>query len=200
MQARAQRALENFGSDPAITAAAFRKYKFALSYSSHSEFMADVAKLVVLPAQGDADMLRAQDILRHWDGMTNVADRGTALAELAVGPVITAERTHEPAVSLAASLKQAIATLKTHFGRLDPEWGRVNRIVRGKWNLPIDGGLDIYRAVYGDLQPDGTLKAEPVMDVQAVADAVLYMAGLPLSANVQFMTVMATQMPFIGRG
>jgi NADP-dependent 3-hydroxy acid dehydrogenase YdfG len=49
-------------------------------------------------------------------------------------------------------------------------------------------------------QADGALKPEPTMDVQAVADAVLYMAGLPLSANVQFMTVMATQMPFIGRG
>ncbi|WP_296598587.1 SDR family oxidoreductase [Phenylobacterium sp.] len=49
-------------------------------------------------------------------------------------------------------------------------------------------------------QPDGTMKVEPTMDVQAVADAVVYMAGLPLSANVQFMTVMATQMPFIGRG
>ncbi|WP_397422029.1 SDR family oxidoreductase [Phenylobacterium sp.] len=49
-------------------------------------------------------------------------------------------------------------------------------------------------------QPDGSMKVEATMDVQAVADAVLYMAGLPLSANVQFMTVMATQMPFIGRG
>ena len=49
-------------------------------------------------------------------------------------------------------------------------------------------------------QADGSLKAEATMDVAAVADAVVYMAGLPLSANVQFMTVMATQMPFIGRG
>jgi NAD(P)-dependent dehydrogenase (short-subunit alcohol dehydrogenase family) len=49
-------------------------------------------------------------------------------------------------------------------------------------------------------QADGSIAAEPVMDVQAVADAVAYMAGLPLSANVQFMTVMATAMPFIGRG
>ncbi len=49
-------------------------------------------------------------------------------------------------------------------------------------------------------QADGSLKAEATMDVQAVADAVVYMAGLPLSANVQFMTVMATQMPYIGRG
>jgi NADP-dependent 3-hydroxy acid dehydrogenase YdfG len=41
---------------------------------------------------------------------------------------------------------------------------------------------------------------EPRMDVRHVADAVLYMANLPLDANVQFMTVMATKMPYIGRG
>jgi len=49
-------------------------------------------------------------------------------------------------------------------------------------------------------QADGTLKPEPRMDVRAVADAVVYMANLPLEANVQFMTVMATKMPFVGRG
>ena len=49
-------------------------------------------------------------------------------------------------------------------------------------------------------QADGSMKAEATMDVAAVADAVVYMAGLPLTANVQFMTVMATQMPYIGRG
>jgi NAD(P)-dependent dehydrogenase (short-subunit alcohol dehydrogenase family) len=49
-------------------------------------------------------------------------------------------------------------------------------------------------------QADGSLKAEPTMDVGNVARAVVYMASLPLDANVQFMTVMATTMPFIGRG
>ena len=49
-------------------------------------------------------------------------------------------------------------------------------------------------------QADGSIAAEPLMDVQHVADAVLHMAGLPLDANVQFMTVMATKMPFVGRG
>lgn len=52
----------------------------------------------------------------------------------------------------------------------------------------------------GALQANGTRMAEPRMDVADVADAVAYMAGLPLAANVQFMTVMATNMPFIGRG
>jgi len=49
-------------------------------------------------------------------------------------------------------------------------------------------------------QADGSLKAEPTMDISNVANAVLHMASLPLNANVQFMTVMATNMPFIGRG
>jgi len=70
------------------------------------------------------------------------------------------------------------------------------------------GQIDIGNAVTemaaamstGMPQANGTIMAEPTMDVGVVADAVLYMAGLPLSANVQFMTVMATKMPYIGRG
>jgi len=52
----------------------------------------------------------------------------------------------------------------------------------------------------GTLQADYSLKPEPTFDVKHVADAVLYMAGLPLSANVLNMTVMASAMPFVGRG
>jgi NAD(P)-dependent dehydrogenase (short-subunit alcohol dehydrogenase family) len=50
------------------------------------------------------------------------------------------------------------------------------------------------------LQPDGAVRTEPVMDVAEVARAVGYMAGLPLDANVATMTVMATKMPYVGRG
>ena len=49
-------------------------------------------------------------------------------------------------------------------------------------------------------QADGSMSQEPVMDVQHVADAVLNMANLPLDANVLFMTIMATKMPYVGRG
>src|SRR5438477_9949087 len=55
------------------------------------------------------------------------------------------------------------------------------------------------RMTAGVAQADGSTKAEPRMDVRHVADAVLYMASLPLDANVQFMTIMATKMPFVGR-
>ena len=52
----------------------------------------------------------------------------------------------------------------------------------------------------GILQANGEVMVEPRMDVAHVADAILYIANLPLEANVQFMTLMATNMPFIGRG
>jgi NAD(P)-dependent dehydrogenase (short-subunit alcohol dehydrogenase family) len=56
------------------------------------------------------------------------------------------------------------------------------------------------RMTAGVPQADGRVAPEPRMDVKLVAEAVLYMANLPLDANVQFMTVMATKMPFVGRG
>jgi len=76
-----------------------------------------------------------------------------------------------------------------------------------KYNIAC-GQIDIGNAVTemtermskGVPQPDGTRMVEPRMNIQHVAEAVLYMANLPLEANVQFMTVMATTMPFVGRG
>jgi NAD(P)-dependent dehydrogenase (short-subunit alcohol dehydrogenase family) len=56
------------------------------------------------------------------------------------------------------------------------------------------------RMAKGVPQANGTIAVEPLMDVQHVASAVLFMASLPLESNVQFLTVMATKMPFVGRG
>ena len=56
------------------------------------------------------------------------------------------------------------------------------------------------RMTKGVLQPNGETMVEPRMDVEHVAQAVVFMAGLPLESNVQFMTIMATKMPFVGRG
>lgn len=56
------------------------------------------------------------------------------------------------------------------------------------------------RMAQGVPQANGEIAIEPMMDVKEVADAVVFMAALPLSTNVQFMTIMATKMPFVGRG
>jgi NAD(P)-dependent dehydrogenase (short-subunit alcohol dehydrogenase family) len=56
------------------------------------------------------------------------------------------------------------------------------------------------RMAHGVPQADGSVRPEPLMDVENVAKTVVFMAGLPAEANVQFVTVMATKMPFVGRG
>jgi NAD(P)-dependent dehydrogenase (short-subunit alcohol dehydrogenase family) len=56
------------------------------------------------------------------------------------------------------------------------------------------------RMAKGVKQAGGGIAIEPMMDVRQVAEAVVHMAGLPLEANVQFLTIMATKMPFVGRG
>jgi NAD(P)-dependent dehydrogenase (short-subunit alcohol dehydrogenase family) len=75
------------------------------------------------------------------------------------------------------------------------------------WNIAcgqIDIGnaaTDLTASFSNDaLQPDGTRTEEPVMNVSNVAECVLFMANRPATANVQFVTIMATTMPFIGRG
>ncbi len=78
--------------------------------------------------------------------------------------------------------------------------GRAHDIACGQIDIGNAATEMTSRMAGGVPQADGTLAPEPLMDVQAVADAVVFMAGLPLEANVQFMTVMATKMPFIGRG
>ena len=78
--------------------------------------------------------------------------------------------------------------------------GRAYNIACGQIDIGNAATEMTARMSRGVLQADGRVAAEPTMDVTAVGEAVAYMAGLPLAANVQFMTVMATAMPFIGRG
>jgi NADP-dependent 3-hydroxy acid dehydrogenase YdfG len=78
--------------------------------------------------------------------------------------------------------------------------GRKNDIVGSQ--IDIGNALTelAARMAKGVPQADGSIKPEPLMDVKHVGDAVLHMANLPLDVNVQFMTIMATKMPFVGRG
>jgi NAD(P)-dependent dehydrogenase (short-subunit alcohol dehydrogenase family) len=78
--------------------------------------------------------------------------------------------------------------------------GRVHGIACGQIDIGNASTIMTLRMPRGALQADGATREEPTMNVQHVADAVVQMAKLPLNANIQFMTIMATQMPFIGRG
>ena len=78
--------------------------------------------------------------------------------------------------------------------------GRPYHIACGQIDIGNAATTMTNRMSQGALQADGSLATEPTIDVRHIGDAVLHMASLPLDANVQFMTIMATQMPFIGRG
>ncbi len=78
--------------------------------------------------------------------------------------------------------------------------GRAHDIACGQIDIGNAATEMTERMAKGILQADGRMMVEPRMDVRHVAEAVVHMASLPLASNVQFMTIMATHMPFIGRG
>ncbi len=78
--------------------------------------------------------------------------------------------------------------------------GRAHDIACGQIDIGNAASEMTQRMATGVPQANGTTMVEPRMDMKHVADAVVHMASLPLEANVQFMTVMATKMPFVGRG
>ena len=94
------------------------------------------------------------------------------------------------------STKHAVTGL-TKSGSLD---GRKYDIAVGQIDIGNAGTNMTEKMKSGMPQANGTIAPEPTMDVANVARTVVYMASLPLEANVQFVTVMATKMPFIGRG
>ena len=94
------------------------------------------------------------------------------------------------------STKHAITGL-TKSASLD---GRKYDIACGQIDIGNAGTEMAARMATGVPQANGTIAVEPLMDVAHVASAIVYIAGLPLDANVQFMTIMATKMPYVGRG
>jgi NAD(P)-dependent dehydrogenase (short-subunit alcohol dehydrogenase family) len=101
-----------------------------------------------------------------------------------------------PLSSPYTATKHAITGL-TKATSLD---GRAYDIACGQIDIGNAATEMTQRMTGGVLQATGEMKPEPRMDVQHVADAVVMMARLPLETNVQFLTVMATKMPFVGRG
>jgi penicillin amidase/acyl-homoserine-lactone acylase len=153
MTNRAWRALETYGADTSITAEEFEAYKYDLTFSSRSDLAKALTLLGAFNAKDDPDLAAAQALLKVWDRRTHRDSRAAPLAVLTVLKLL-----QTPARPPVAVLKETMAELRTHFGRIDPTWGEVNRIRRGKVDLPVDGGPDIFRAIYGRPDPDGRLR------------------------------------------
>lgn len=152
---RSRRALKLLVPDTKISRSELLKYRADTRYDLESELMKLVIELV--SQSYDENILKeAKEVLRNWDGNTSYGSRGAALA------IITGMRARgyeyiEQDMDPVEALRKTALELKEVFGRLDPKWEEVNRLLRGKENLPLEGGPDVLRAIYADR--DGVAKS-----------------------------------------
>lgn len=134
--------------------------KFDTGYAQTS-LAADVVRAVLAEDwSADEGLRAAADHLRAWDFKLDADSRHASLGGLTVMPKVTESLTGIAAPTPAEAFREAVAYLKTHHGRIDPEWGGLNRLVRGEVSLPVDGGPDTLRAIYPkDIGDDGLLLA-----------------------------------------
>ncbi len=160
MTNRAHRLRRLLDADPDISREDLRRIKYDLHYDDDLPGMQTFrAFLEQGPEPANQDLQEAFNLLRSWDGSTRRNSRSAALAVLTLQPLLDF-RHRDDRADLTVSLRQAVDHLLRHFGRMDPEFGELNRLKRGELEWPLDGGPDILRAVYGDPDPeDGTLIA-----------------------------------------
>lgn len=133
------------------------KYDNAYSFELDEKSVAFMAYHEMTSLRGD--LKEAATHLFGWNLATDSSSTHAALGVLSVYPFIMADMRGEPAPDPEESLRAASEFLMKHYGRLDPKYGEVMRLVRGDTSWPISGGPDTLRAVYGELdESTGTMK------------------------------------------
>lgn len=158
---RAIRFLELLSADPVVTDAELISYKMDTRYSGDSPMGKLMAEILAMDFSSDPLLREAQDVLRRWDLSTNQDSMGAALALMTAVPVLVPTYEGKPRQDPVTFLRKAAETMKTRYGRLDVRWGLLNIMKRGDLKLPLDGALDVLRAVEYELDPkDFTLKLD----------------------------------------
>tara|TARA_R110000868_G_scaffold35549_4_gene127427 strand:+ start:25155 stop:27302 length:2148 start_codon:yes stop_codon:yes gene_type:complete len=175
---RAWRGLELLRAQGQISRESLLEIKFDKVYSDQSPVARLVTELLADDFSNDPALAEAQSVLRRWDLSTDTGNREAALGVLVAVRCIGNLHTNDPwLMDPVEALREAAGELMAHYGRLNPEWGEVNRLVRGEVNIPVGGGPDILRAIYAsshDLNEDGQLVAAAgdtsIMLVEWLAD------------------------------
>ena len=151
MTNRAHRLKRLLGADTSISPVEFRAIKYDLHYDPSLPAIMELEQLL---SRGVPDAYASLDsafaLLRGWDHSTSRDNRAAALGYLTLASRLDF-RTRDDAVDLLEAMSAAVDYLQQHFGRIDPAWGEYYRHRRGTGDWPIDGGPDILRAVYGEL-------------------------------------------------
>ena len=160
MTNRANRGLELLIELGPISESEFSAIKHDKTYSRHSRAGQFISKTISKVLETDTPMRykKAQEHLSDWDLSTDLENRGAALGTCIIGGEWLAEQAGEPAPEHISELKRCTDSLIAATGKIDPKWGDINRHIRGQLNLPVAGGPDTLRAIYGlGLENDGFL-------------------------------------------
>ena len=147
---RALRSLETFGIDPSITRDEFINYKYDVEYSRES-IIATVRKRYIDEMYSEAvpkDLIEGLEILKNWDLRADSSNTKAALSILTLPNAFNIEELKYNKDSITVSLEKNIKYLNKKFGNLDVPLGKVFRLIRGKTNLPLEGGPGLIRAIY----------------------------------------------------
>jgi penicillin amidase/acyl-homoserine-lactone acylase len=151
---RELRAFELLDADDSISYDEFYAIKYDTKYSTNSPAYRYRETLPDMVDTDDPIVKEALDVLMQWDLDTNLENTSTAIGVMTMEPIVRAEIFGNPIPEIAEVFKEKAHVLHKAFGKIDVPWGEVNRIVRGNVNLPLEGGPDTLRAVYGDWDPE----------------------------------------------
>jgi acyl-homoserine-lactone acylase len=155
MTNRAYRGMELLEQMGPISEQEFSDIKHDKVYSEKSRSYAYVQSAIALPSLIEP-YRDAQKLLAEWDYATDVDNRGAALGACLLGAEWLAEQKGLALPDVAQELIRCTDLMLDKTGRLDPRWGDVNRHIRGTINLPVGGGPDTMRAIYGTgMEEDG---------------------------------------------
>ena len=158
MTNRAQRGLELFAELGPISEAEFSAIKHDKYYSPNTPYVSYLQQIATTEFS-DPGLVQAQELLASWDLGTDLDNNAAALGTcVLLEAERDAERAQHSAEQTTELLSGCVDKLMVTKGRIDPPWGEVNRHVRGELNLPVAGGPDILRAIYGrGLEDNGYL-------------------------------------------
>lgn len=153
---RGLRAIELLTADTSITPEELRAIKMDMRYSQKSWEADWVRSILALKITDAPDLAKAQKLLASWDFASDGVGAADALAERVIRVAATARYNGRPVPTPKAGLKEAADDLKARFGRIDPPLAEIQRLRRGKVDLPMLGGHDTLRAtsIWNKDEPD----------------------------------------------
>jgi len=146
---RAYRLMELNDGVTRISKQSLLKQKFDIEYSKQSKYYQILEKVLAQDWSSESDLVEVQNRIKAWNRRADIGNRYTALPIQILRNILRADDPEDhSAETLKKATKLAIQNLNEVYGRIDPKWGETNRLLRGEFDQPVNGGPDLLRAIY----------------------------------------------------